>query len=155
MNKENAKYCQSCGFKNAATVKFCGECGKHLDKPESDIEKDTISTEKGLGIVSLVTAILGFTCLPGIGLIIAIITGYLTPNANENSYAKAGASIGVFTLATALLGCSLTALIMFAIDSSGGISIPPFVWILIILGIILSSLGLVFHIRWLRKKPTT
>jgi len=155
MNKENAKYCQSCGFKNAVTTKFCSECGKQLDKPEISVEKGAISTEKGLGIVSLVTAILGFTCLPGIGLIIAIITGYLTPKRSENSYAKAGASIGGFTLATALLGFCITMLIMLIINTSEGEGFAVFYWILVILGLILSSLGLVFHIRWLRKKPTT
>ncbi len=155
MNEATSKYCQSCGFKNLATTKFCSECGDQLDKSGNVAKKDSISTEKGLGIVSLVTAILGFTCLPGIGLIIAIIAGYLTPDAQKNSYAKAGASIGVFTLGTALFGFCLTTLIVFIMDISRGGGNAVFLWILAILGIIISSLGVGFHIRWLRKKPTT
>ncbi|MCF2144782.1 MAG: zinc-ribbon domain-containing protein [Candidatus Heimdallarchaeota archaeon] len=103
MNASDIIICQKCGSQNPRNTKFCGECGSPLVQQEKDsVQASTVEKGSALGVVSLVAAILGFTCVPIFGLIIAIITGYLTPNARENSYAKAGTSIGVFVLSTAL-----------------------------------------------------
>lgn len=150
MATSNVKYCQECGSKNPSDQKFCGECGFNFDKPQIVKEKGPSAIEKGssLGIVSLVTAILGFTCLPGIGLIIAMITGYITPNPKENTYAKAGTSIAVFVLATTLL-----VFCIIGLASAGGFY--WYIYLLIILGLVVSIGALVLQIRWLVKKPTT
>jgi len=146
----DVKYCQECGSKNPVDQKFCGKCGFSFDQPKIVTEKGPSAIEKGsgMGVISLVTAILGFTCLPGIGLIIAMITGYITPNAKENTFAKAGTSIAVFVLATALL-----VICIIGLASAGG-----FYWyivLLLILGLVVSVSALVLQIRWLVKKPTT
>ncbi|MCK5184693.1 MAG: hypothetical protein KAQ95_10325, partial [Candidatus Heimdallarchaeota archaeon] len=93
---KNVKYCESCGAKNKPAAKFCDDCGKPFDKPEktTGVKPSRVSEGVGLEVVSLVTSILGFTCLPGIGFIIAVITGLMSPNPKDNKYAKVGIIIG-------------------------------------------------------------
>ncbi|MHA1365997.1 MAG: DUF7577 domain-containing protein [Candidatus Heimdallarchaeota archaeon] len=150
-------YCQSCGEKNEASAKFCNECGKPFGQQGTVVEKESEPADSGsaLGVVSLTTGILGFCCLPGIGWIIAIITGFLTPNARENSYAKAGISIGVFVLCFAAFGGSVFGLgTYFSALANEDVFYPAWLLIFSIIGILLVVTAMVFFIRWLRKKSS-
>ncbi|MHA1243793.1 MAG: zinc-ribbon domain-containing protein [Candidatus Heimdallarchaeota archaeon] len=152
-------FCQQCGEKNEASAKFCNECGKPIGKSKT-VDKDTSAPKESgsvLGVVSLTTGILGFCCLPGIGWIIAIITGYLTPDARENSYAKAGMSIGVFSYGLSAFGGGLCGLIFYFVDlfdESGSSSLSILFLILGLIGILTSITLMVLFIRWFRKKPS-
>ena len=149
---KNAKYCESCGAKNKATAKFCDGCGKPFDKPEKTTKDkpSRVSEGTGLEVISLITSILGFTCLPGIGFIIAIITGLMSPNPKENKYAKAGITIGSLGLIVPALILGLLGIIFGAAEGTDDL-----IWMLImgIIAIILAGVGLFFFIKWMRK-PT-
>jgi len=147
---KNAKYCESCGAKNKATAKFCDGCGKPFDKPEKTTKDkpSRVSEGTGLEVISLITSILGFTCLPGIGFIIAIITGLMSPNPKENKYAKAGITIGSLGLIVPALILGLLGIIFGAAEGTDDL-----IWMLImgIIAIILAGVGLFFFIKWMRK----
>ncbi|MFX1539130.1 MAG: hypothetical protein ACFFDI_33565 [Promethearchaeota archaeon] len=147
---KNVKYCESCGAKNKATAKFCDDCGKPFDKPEKTTgdKPSPVSEGVGLEVVSLVTSILGFTCLPGIGFIIAVVTGLMAPNPKENKYAKAGITIGSLGLIVPILILSLIGIIFGALEGTDDL-----IWMIIlgVIGLILSGVGLFFFIRWMRK----
>jgi len=151
----NVKYCESCGGKNKKTAKFCDDCGKAFDKSEKITEEKPSGLEEGSGleVVSLVTSILGFTCLPVFGLIIAIITGLLSPNPKENKYAKTGITIGSLGLIVPVLIMSLVGIIFSIAEAAGGSFHDDFMWmpIVSVIGLILSGIGLFFYIRWIRK----
>ncbi|MHA1555377.1 MAG: hypothetical protein ACTSPM_00430 [Candidatus Heimdallarchaeota archaeon] len=147
---KNVKYCESCGEKNEAKAKFCDGCGKAFGKGKKAAEDKTQSTEKGSGleIISLVTSILGFTCLPGIGFIIAIVTGIMSPNPKENKYTRAGITIGSFGLIIPGFILGILGIIFGAMEGTDDL-----VW-MIILGIIAligSGIGLFFFIKWMKK----
>ncbi len=148
----NVKYCESCGGKNKKKAKFCDDCGKPFDKSEKTTEAKPSRLEGGSGleVISLVTSILGFTCLPVIGLIIAIVTGLLSPNPKENKYAKTGVTIGSFGLIVPVLVMSIVG-IVFSIIEAGDLH-DDFMWvpILSVIGLILSGVGLFFYIKWIR-----
>ena len=150
---KNAKYCESCGAKNKATAKFCDGCGKPFDKPEKTTKDkpSRVSEGTGLEVVSLISSILGFTCLPGIGFIIAIITGLMSPNPKENKYAKAGITIGSLGLIVPALILGFLGIIFGAMEETDDL-----IWMLImgIIALILVGVGLFLFIRWIRKPAT-
>ena len=151
MSKE--KYCQSCGAKNKGTAKFCDDCGKPFDKAEKTTTSKPTSVEEGsgLGIISLVAAILGFTCLPGFGFIVAVITSLLAPNPRQNKYAKAGFHIGSLGLIVPVTIASIIGVVFSIIE--GGDLHDDFMWVPILsgIGIFIAVIGLIFYIRWVRK----
>ncbi|MHA1556099.1 MAG: zinc-ribbon domain-containing protein [Candidatus Heimdallarchaeota archaeon] len=118
MTLTDVKYCPECGSKNSLDKNFCGSCGASFETkptpapavttaatptitqtptttPETAEEKTGIA----LGVVSLVFSILGFSCLPIFGSIVAIITGFLTSGWKNNKFALAGIIIGFIGLA--------------------------------------------------------
>ncbi|MCE7745252.1 MAG: DUF2207 domain-containing protein, partial [Candidatus Heimdallarchaeota archaeon] len=125
-------------------------CGKPFDKPGKTTgdKPSRVSEGVGLEVVSLVTSILGFTCLPGIGFIIAVITGLMSPNPKENKYAKAGITIGSLGLIIPAIVLGFLGIIFGALESTDDL-----IWMLImgIIAIILAGVGLFFFIRWMRK----
>ena len=147
---KNAKYCESCGGKNKADAKFCDDCGKPFDKPEKTTgdKPSRVSEGVGLEIVSLISSILGFTCFPVIGLIVAIITGLMSPNPKENKYAKAGITIGSFRIVIPFFILSIVGIIG---GSNEGTDDLFYLIIIGAIGLILSVVGLIFFIRWMRK----
>jgi len=150
---KNAKYCETCGAKNKATAKFCDGCGKPFDKPGKTTgdKPSRVSEGVGLEVVSLVTSILGFTCLPGIGFIIAVITGLMSPNPKENKYAKAGITIGSLGLIIPVIIGSLVGIIFGIAETVDGTD--DLIWALIvgIIFLIIAGVGLFFFIKWMRK----
>ena len=148
---KNAKYCESCGAKNKATAKFCDGCGKPFDKTEKTTKDkpSRVSEGTGLEVVSLISSILGFTCLPGIGFIIAIITGLMSPNPKENKYAKAGITIGSLGLIVPIFILSVVGIFAGALGESG----DDFYWAIYLgaIFLIISGVGLFFFIKWMRK----
>lgn len=149
---KNVKYCESCGAKNKTNAKFCDDCGKPFDKPEKTTgdKPSRVSEGVGLEVVSLVSSILGFTCFPVIGLIVAIITGLMSPNPKENKYAKAGITIGSLGLIVPTIILSFLGIIFGALEGTDDL-----IWMLVmgIIFLILSGVGLFFFIKWMRK-PT-
>ncbi len=147
---KNAKYCESCGAKNKVAAKFCDDCGKPFDKPEKTTgdKPSRVSEGVGLEVVSLITSILGFTCLPGIGFIIAVITGLMSPNPKDNKYAKAGIIIGSLGLIVPALILGFLGIIFGAMEETDDL-----IWMLImgIIALILAGVGLFFFIKWMRK----
>ncbi|MCK5047549.1 MAG: hypothetical protein KAS22_13270, partial [Candidatus Heimdallarchaeota archaeon] len=124
---------------------------KPFDKPEktTGVKPSRVSEGVGLEVVSLVTSILGFTCLPGIGFIIAVITGLMSPNPKDNKYAKAGIMIGS-------LGLIVPIFVLGIVGIIAGIAELPsddLIWATIVgaIGMILAGVGLFFFIRWIRK----
>ncbi|MBK5112110.1 MAG: zinc-ribbon domain-containing protein [Candidatus Heimdallarchaeota archaeon] len=147
---KSTKYCESCGAKNKADAKFCDDCGKPFDKPEKTTgdKPSRVSEGVGLEVVSLVTSILGFTCLPLIGFVIAIITGLMSTNPKENKYAKAGIMIGSLGLIVPFFVLGIIGIIGGVIDGTDDL-----LWAIILgtIALILSGVGLFFFIRWIRK----
>jgi len=147
---KSAKYCESCGAKNKTAAKFCDDCGKPFDKPEKTTgdKPSRVSEGVGLEVVSLVTSILGFTCLPGIGFIIAVITGLMSPNPKDNKYAKVGIIIGSLGLIVPALILGFLGIVFGAMEETDDL-----IWMLImgIIALILAGVGLFFFIRWMRK----
>ncbi|MBN1330558.1 MAG: hypothetical protein JXA54_13875 [Candidatus Heimdallarchaeota archaeon] len=158
MTEENVKFCEACGNKNDKKAKFCNSCGKSFEKQTKTATKEDNSSfaDKGSGleVVSLVSSILGFTCFPIIGLIVAIITGLLAPNPKGNKYSKAGISIGSLGLIALAMIPSLVGII-FCLVSIGNFH-DDFMWvpILSVIGLIASGVALFFFIRWM-KKPSS
>ncbi|HUT81019.1 MAG TPA: hypothetical protein VMZ29_07435 [Candidatus Bathyarchaeia archaeon] len=155
MPEENVKFCETCGHKNEKTAKFCNGCGKSFGKQTKTIATEDGSSlaEKGsgLGLISLVSSITGFTCLPIIGFIVAIITGLLAPNPKENKYSKVGIFIGSIGLIALAMIPSLVGII-FCFVSIGDFT-DDFMWvpILSVPGLIGSGIALFFFIRWMKK----
>lgn len=139
--------------KNKAAAKFCDDCGKPFDKPEKTTgdKPSRVSEGVGLEVVSLVSSILGFTCFPVIGLIVAIITGLMSPNPKDNKYAKAGITIGSLGLIVPIFILSIVGIFAGALGST-----DDFYWAIYLgaIFLILSGVGLFFFIRWMRK-PTS
>ncbi|NHJ49639.1 MAG: hypothetical protein FK733_17750 [Asgard group archaeon] len=150
------KYCESCGLENDKKAKFCDDCGKPFGKTK-EAPKDKPSELKegeGLGIISLVSSILGFTCLPGIGFIVALITGFMTPNPKEHKYAKAGIFIGSIGLMAPAAIAGVVLLILTFVTL--GEATDDLIWmpILSVIFLIASGISLFFFIRW-AKKPVS
>jgi len=147
---KSTKYCDSCGGKNKASAKFCDDCGKPFDKPEKTTgdKPSRVSEGVGLEVVSLITSILGFTCLPGIGFIIAVITGLMSPNPKENKYAKAGITIGSLGLIVPIFILSIVGIFAGALGPN-----DDFYWAIYLgaIFLIISGVGLFFFIKWMRK----
>lgn len=150
---KNVKYCESCGAKNKTAAKFCDDCGKPFDKPEKTTgdKPSRVSEGVGLEVVSLVSSILGFTCFPVIGLIVAIITGLMSPNPKENKYAKAGIMIGSLGLIVPIFILSIVGIFAGALGSNDDLYWAIYVGVIFL---ILSGVGLFFFIRWMRKPAT-
>ncbi len=147
---KSVKYCESCSGKNKASAKFCDDCGKAFDKSKKAVQDKSPSTEKGSGleVISLITSIFGFTCLPGIGFIIAIVTGLMSPNPKENKYTKAGITIGSFGLIIPSFILGFLGIIFGALEATDDL-----IWMLIlgIIAVIGSGVGLFFFIKWMKK----
>ena len=86
-----------------------------------------VAQTSSLAIISLVAGILGWTFIPTIGAIVAVITGHMAKNEIRRSggvltgdgLATAGMILGYVHLALAVLGICLAALVV-----AGVVSIP-------------------------------
>lgn len=81
-----------------------------------------------LAIVSLVSALLGFTFLPVVGGIVALITGYMArnetrsipPKASGDGLATAGIILGWVQIGLLIIGvCCMIAYLVFSIGALG------------------------------------
>lgn len=89
---------------------------------------DVILPSSTLAIVSLVSALLGFTFVPVIGSIVALITGYMArnetrsipPKASGDGMATAGIIMGWVQIGLLILGvCCFLAYLVFVIGYFG------------------------------------
>lgn len=88
----------------------------------SRLETDVLPTST-LAIVSLVSAILGFTFVPLIGTIVALVTGYMArnetrtipPRASGDGLATAGIIMGWIQVGLLVLGCCAIVCFVFAV----------------------------------------
>jgi hypothetical protein len=86
------------------------------------LESDLLPTST-LAIVSLVSALLGFTFVPLIGTIVALVTGYMArnetrsipPRASGNELATAGIVMGWIQVGLLVLGCCAVAFFVFVV----------------------------------------
>lgn len=94
-----------------------------MDNYPQNIDANVLPTST-LAIVSLVSAILGFTFVPVIGTIVAIITGYMArnetrsipPRASGDGLATAGIIMGWVQVALFVIGiCCAVAYFVFII----------------------------------------
>ncbi len=113
--------CPKCGAPNADMATTCQECGTALPARQATPKISSTAT------ASLVCAILGWSVLPVIGAIIAVILGHMA----KNEIKASGGSLGGDGIATAGLvlgyaGISLAALgLMLAIATVVlGIALP-------------------------------
>ncbi len=147
------KICEFCGAENKPSAKFCNECGKTLavsDQPAKPSQASSSKAAQGFGleIVSLVASILGFTCLPFFGFIIALVTGFMSANPKENKYAKVGIIIGSLGLIVPVIVLGILGIFAGATANTDDL-----LWMLIlgIIGLLAAGVSLFFFIRWLRK----
>ena len=100
-----------------------------MDQPNSSLNiSDSTLPSSTLAIVSLVSALLGFTFLPIAGSIVALITGYMArnetrsnpPRASGDGMATAGIILGWIQIGLLIIGvfCML-ALLVFSIGTLG------------------------------------
>lgn len=96
-----------------------------MDQPNfpQNVNSDILPTST-LAIVSLVSAILGFTIVPVIGTIVALITGYMArgetrsipPRASGDGLATAGIIMGWVQVALLVIGiCCTVAYFVFVV----------------------------------------
>jgi len=86
------------------------------------LESDLLPTSP-LAIASLVSALLGFTFVPLIGTIVALVTGYMArnetrsipPRASGDELATAGIIMGWIQVGLLVLGCCAVAFFVFAL----------------------------------------
>ena len=86
------------------------------------LESDLLPTST-LAIVSLVSALLGFTFVPLIGTIVALVTGYMArnetrsipPRASGDELATAGVIMGWIQVGLLVLGCCAVAFFVFVV----------------------------------------
>jgi hypothetical protein len=151
MSGADVKYCEACGFKNDKRAKFCDECGRQFGEiKEAPKEKPSELEEgSGLGVVSLIASFLGLCT--GVGFIIAIITGLMTPNPKENKYAKIGIFIGSLGLIIPVTILSILGIMFGAFELTDGTD--DLMWMLIagIVFLNIAGASLYFFIRWARK----
>jgi hypothetical protein len=156
MAEDDVKFCESCGFKNDKSAKFCDECGKPFGKTKAAPKDKPSELEKGegLGIISMVSSILGIFCIPYVGFIVALITGFMTPNPKEHKYAKAGIFIGSIGLIAPVAIAGVVLLILTFVTL--GEATDDLMWmpILSVIFLIASGISLFFFIRW-AKKPAS
>jgi uncharacterized protein DUF4190 len=102
---------------------------KKMDQPNASLNiSDSTLPSSTLAIVSLVSALLGFTFLPFAGSIVALITGYMArnetrsipPRASGDQMATAGIILGWIQIGLIIIGifCML-ALLLFSIGTFG------------------------------------
>jgi Domain of unknown function (DUF4190)/zinc-ribbon domain len=85
--------CPKCGAPNADSANTCQECGTSLP------QRQALRTTSGTATASLVCAILGWTVLPVIGAIMAVVLGHMA----RNEIRASGGSLGGDGMATASL----------------------------------------------------
>lgn len=96
-----------------------------MDQPNSPpLVTESMLPSSTLAVVSLVSALLGFTFVPVIGGIVAIITGYMArnetrsmpPRASGDGMATAGIIMGWIQVGLLVVGvcCALAAFVFFA-----------------------------------------
>ena len=100
-----------------------------MDQPNlPQNSNEVILPSSTLAIVSLVSALLGFTFLPGVGSIVALITGYMArsetrsipPKASGDGMATAGIILGWVQIGLLIIGiCCTIAFLVFSIGALG------------------------------------
>ena len=88
------------------------------------VESDLLPTST-LAIVSLVSALFGFTFVPLIGTIVALVTGYMArnethaipPRASGDELATAGIVMGWIQVGLLVLGCCAVAFFVFVMGN--------------------------------------
>ena len=100
-----------------------------MDQPNSSLNmSDSTLPSSTLAIVSLVSALLGFTFLPIAGSIVALITGYLArnetrsipPRASGDEMATAGIILGWIQIGLLIIGVfCMIALLVFSVGTFG------------------------------------
>jgi hypothetical protein len=93
-----------------------------MDNYPQNVNSDILPTST-LAIVSLVSAILGFTLVPLIGTVVALITGYMArnetraipPQASGDGLATAGIIMGWIQVALIVIGvcCTIAYFVFF------------------------------------------
>ncbi len=104
MSSGDVKYCQNCGSKNPIEQKFCGECGKTFNGSTKEKMSTEQKTGMAQGIISFVLSLFGLSCLPFLGSIAAVITGFMTADRKTNNFAKAGIIIGFVGISLGIIG---------------------------------------------------
>lgn len=96
--------CAHCGAINTLDATTCQECGR----PLSPVHSQSATQTSGTAIASLVCGILGWTIVPLIGSILAIVLGYLARDQIRASYGNiSGDGLAIIGL---ILGYSSIAL---------------------------------------------
>ena len=121
--------CPKCGSPNDEGAEICRECGAPLPPEQIDEQPSTgagysqpaynpptynqpIQTTSGTAIASLVCGILGWTVLPVVGSIIAVILGHMAKGeiarsgglASGDGLATVGLVLGYASIALAIVG---------------------------------------------------
>ena len=100
-----------------------------MDQPNlpQNLNEGTLPSST-LAIVSLVSALLGFTFLPVVGSIVALVTGYMArnetraipPKASGDGMATAGIILGWVQMGLLIIGiCCTIAFLVFSIGALG------------------------------------
>jgi len=108
--------CAQCGTENPAGAEACSECGVSLQTPSAGAPAyGVVQPTSSMALVSLILGILGWTVLPMIGSVVAVIFGHLALGEIDRSgdqlsgrgMAQVGLILGYSALAVQLLSVVL------------------------------------------------
>jgi len=108
--------CAQCGAENPEGAETCSECGVSLQTPAAGAPAyGVVQPTSSMALVSLILGILGWTVLPVIGSVVAVIFGHLALGEIDRSgdqlsgrgMAQVGLILGYSALAVTLLGVVL------------------------------------------------
>jgi len=114
--------CAQCGTENPEGAETCSECGASLQTPSVAAPAyRAVQPTSSMALVSLILGILGWTVLPVIGSVVAVIFGHLALGEIDRSgdqlsgrgMAQVGLILGYSALAVQLLSVVLFVVLPF------------------------------------------
>lgn len=116
--------CPQCGAPNIAEATTCQECGRPLPNPPSSRSSSNTS---GTAIASLVCGILGWTLVPVLGSILAIVLGHVARSQildSQRSIDGEGMAVAGLVLGYSSIALAVGAVIVSIVVAVLGIAMP-------------------------------
>jgi len=116
--------CPQCGAPNIVGAETCQECGRPLPRRLSG---EPLSDTSGTAVASLVCGILGWTLLPFLGSILAIVLGHVARTQILESYGSVrgeGLAIAGLVLGYSSIAVAVGAVALAIVVTVLGIALP-------------------------------